>query len=156
MATFYLFDEVVLYIFEPSAITAGGPIDFETDAFKVALTNSAPTQDTYDTLSDVTQITAQNGYSSGGNAAANPAFAETGAGTGIWQFTTDDVIFTASGGDFAAFQYPVLYDDDTTTPADILIGYLNYGSTVNLTSGNTFTVNVGANGWFQITVPNFA
>jgi len=154
MATFLLFDEVVNYIFKPSAITTGGPIDFDLDVFKIALGAAAPTggQDGATVLANFTQIGTTGAYAA--QTAASPTFAETGAGTGIWQFTTADIPFTASGGNFATFRYIVMYDDDTATPADIMIGFLDYGSNVDLTTGNTFTVNVGANGWFQITVPN--
>ena len=50
-----------------------------------------------------------------------------------------DVTFTASGGAIADFRYAVLYNDTPTSPADALIGYWDYGSTVSLASGETFT-----------------
>ena len=163
MATFALFDEVVKFIFVPSSAgLTSGPLDFDTDTFRIALTNSAPAQTTADYLNDITQISSGNGYTTVTNAAgaeaANATFAETGAGTGIWQFTTDDIVFTASGGSIAQFRYPVLCSSSTTDASNnpVLIGYLDYGSAVDLTTGNTFTVNVGTNGWFQITVPDFA
>lgn len=157
MATFVLFDEIVNYMLSPALLT--GTLNFETNDFRVALTNSAPTQDSYNDLADITQIASGNGYTTvttgpAGASAANPTVAETGAGTGIWQFTTDDIVFTASGGSIATFRYPVLVDVTVTISANaVLVGYLDYGSAVDLTTGNTFTVNVGTNGWFQITVP---
>ena len=166
MATFALFDEVINFIFVPStAALTGEPLDFDTDTFAVALTNTSLTtteQASYDFLNDITQIASGNGYTTVTNAAganaANPTFGETGAGTGIWQFTTDDITFTANPSAMAQFRYPVLCCQGVTDGSNnpVLIGFLDYGSAVDLQAGSTFTVNVGANGWFQITVPNFA
>jgi hypothetical protein len=50
----------------------------------------------------------------------------------------------------AAFRYVICYDDTPTSPADPLIGQLDYGSSLTLTDGNTFTVDVGANGIFRL------
>lgn len=143
MATFTFFDEFKKYI-------GDGTIDLDTHTFKIALTNSAPTTGTNTVLADITQITAANGYSSGGNTLATVTWAETGAGTGIWQYTSADNVFTASGGSIGPFRYVVLYDDTPTSPADPLVGLLDYGSNVTVTNGNTFTVDVGANGWFRL------
>ena len=166
MATFALFDEVINYIFVPStAALTGEPLDFDTDVFRVALSNTtlnATSQASHDFLNDVTQITSGNGYTTVTNAAGatadNPTFAETGAGSGVWQFTTSSIIFTAGASAMAQFRYPVLVNSDVTDGSNnpVLIGFLDYGSAVDLQSGSTFTVNVGTNGWFQITVPNFA
>ena len=46
------------------------------------------------------------------------------------------------GGNFDAFRYVYLYDH--THAADALVGYWDYGGTVNLTDTNTFTVNLDA------------
>lgn len=125
-------------------------INLSTDSFYWALTNTAPTAATDDTLSDITQIANGNGYTTGGAAEPVTTFAETGAGTGIWQFGTSSSgpTWTASGGAIAQFRYAVLYD--TTASNDELVGYLDYGSAVDITVGNTFTIDVGANGIFRI------
>ena len=123
-------------------------IDMNGDTFKVALTNSAPVAATDDELADITQISGTNGYTTGGVTLANPSWAETGAGTGVWRFTSDDFSWTASGGDIATFRYLVLYSDTSTN--DKLVGYLDYGGAVNITNGNTFTGDVGASGYFEL------
>jgi hypothetical protein len=143
MATFTFFDEFKKYI-------GDGTIDLDTHTFKIALTNSAPTTGTNTVLADITQISGVNGYTTGGNTLGTVTWAETGAGTGIWQFTSADSVWTASGGSIGPFRYVVLYDDTPTSPADPLIGLLDYGSNVTVTTGNTFTVDVGANGWFRL------
>jgi hypothetical protein len=49
-------------------------------------------------------------------------------------------VLTASGT-VASFQYVVLYNDDPTSPADPLIGWYDYGSSVTLNNGETFTID---------------
>jgi hypothetical protein len=144
MATFVFYEEFGNELLR-------GTHQFAAHTFKVALTNSAPNVDTHDELADVTQISTTGGYTTGGNTAASPAVTETSAGSGVWRFVTDDVAFTASGAAYDTFRYAVLYNDTST--GDKLIGYLDYGSGVTLASGSTFTVDVGTDGWFQLTIP---
>lgn len=164
MATFALFDEVVNFILVPStAALTGEPIDFDTDQFRVALSNTAigtTEQASYDFLNDVAQITTAGSYvvvtNAAGKTADNPVVTEDSSG--VWEFSTDDVTFTAAGGTMDTFQYPVLVNSDVTDGSNnpVLIGFLNYGSGVSLATGNSFTINIGTSGWFQITVPNYA
>ena len=144
MATFTFFDEFGLNLGKKL-------IDLSADTFKLALTNTAPTADTDDELADVTQISGTNGYTTGGTALTGVTWAETGAGTGIWQFTSADVTFTASGGDIATHRYAVLYSDTSTN--DKLVGYVDRGASAVVTNGNSRTWDVGASGWFTLTVP---
>lgn len=102
---------------------------------------------------DITQITGTNGYTTNGTVCGSITWAETGANSGIWQLTTADVVWTASGGSIAQFRYVMQYNFTNSTASYPLIGYLDYGSEVNVTVGNTFTVDVGASGWFQLTIP---
>lgn len=132
--------------------------NLNTSTFRVALCNAAnaPVQATGSVLADITQIASGNGYTTvadAAGAAITMAWAETGAGTGIWQWgtTSSDVTFTASGGSIATFRYAVIVDD--TSASNRLIGYLDYGSDVTVTVGNTFTIDSGANGFFQFTIP---
>lgn len=143
MATFTFFDEFKKYL-------GDGTIDLDTHSFKVMLSNTAPTAGTNTVKADITEISAGNGYTAGGNTLGTVTWTETGAGTGIWQWTTADSVWTASGGSIATFRYVIVYDDTPTSPADPLVGYLDYGSGVTITTGNTFTVDVGANGWFRL------
>lgn len=137
MATFTLFDQFIFSL-------GGSDIDLDSNTFKAVLTNSAPTADTDDELADITQIANGNGYTTGGVTLASVTWAETGAGTGIWQWSAADFSWTASGGTFGPFRYIVVYDD--TSANDKLIGYLDYGSSISITIGNSFTVDVGASG----------
>jgi hypothetical protein len=57
-----------------------------------------------------------------------------------------DLILTATGT-VAPFQYVVLYNDTPTSPADPLIGWYDYGSSVVMTDGETFKIDFdNANG----------
>jgi hypothetical protein len=116
-----------------------------SDTIKVALTNSAPNA-TDGTLSQITQITAQNGYSAGGNAATISSSSQT---SGTYKLVLADVTFTASGGSFGPFRYAVLYDDTATN--DELIGYWDYGTNLTITDGNSLLVDFSAaNGVLQL------
>ena len=122
-----------------------GAINLHTDTLKVALTNTAPTASTDDELADITQIANGNGYTTGGTAVGSNAYSQT-SGTG--KLTGNDVVFTASGS-MGPFRYAVLYSDTST--GDKLIGYWDYGSSITLASGETFTVDFdGSNGILQI------
>lgn len=147
MATFQVVDEL--------ANTLGGGsgtgfIDLAADTFKAVLSNVAPTKAGSQVLADITQIAGTGGYAA--VTLSGVTFAETGAGTGIWQFTSSAFSWTASGADFATARYVVIYDDTPTSPADPLIGYLDYGTTFVVTNGNSFTVTPGGSGIFRMTV----
>lgn len=108
------------------------------DTLKVMLTLSAPVN-TNTVKADLTEISAGNGYTAGGTAASISSSAQT---SGTYKLVLADVVFTASGGAIANFRYAVLYND--TAASDELIGFWDYGSTVTLASGETFTVDFDA------------
>jgi hypothetical protein len=111
-----------------------------SDTLKVALTNTLPTSSN-SVLADLTEISAGNGYTAGGTAATISASAQT---SGTYKLTLADVVFTASGGSIGPFRYAVLYNDTPTSPADPLIGWWDYGSSVTLSDGETFTWDADA------------
>lgn len=120
--------------------------NLHTDTLKVALSNTAPTASTDSQLSNITQISGGNGYTTGGTAVGSNAYSQT-SGTG--KLTGNDVVFTASGGSVGPFRYAILYDDTATN--DELIGYWDYGSSITLADGETFTVDFDAtNGILQL------
>ena len=125
-----------------------GVIDLDNDTLKVFLTNSAPVN-TNGVKADLTEIAAGNGYTAGGNVVANNAYSQT---AGVGKLTGDDVVFTAAGGSIGPFRYAALYDDTPTSPADPLIGWWDYGSSITLAAGETFTVDLDqTNGILTIT-----
>ena len=117
-----------------------------SDTLKVALTNTAPTASTDHELVDITQISAGNGYTTGGTAVTITASSQT---SGTYKLVGNDVVFTASGGSIGPFRYVVLYNDTATN--DELIGYWDYGSAATLADTETFTVDFSAsNGILQL------
>jgi len=106
---------------------------------KVFLTNETPLA-TDTVKADMVEITAQNGYPAGGEDIQNDC-SESG---GTLTVTAVDVVFTASGGSFGPFRYAVIYNDTPTSPADPLVGWYDYGSSITVLDGETFTVDFGA------------
>lgn len=111
-----------------------------SDTLKVMLTDTAPVA-TNTQKSNLTEITAGNGYTAGGATTAQTL----SNSSGTEKLVCADVTFTASGGSIAQFRYVVLYN--STAPNGELIGWWDFGSEVNLTTGATFTVDFdGTNG----------
>ena len=109
------------------------------DTLKVMLTNTAPTAANA-IKSDITEISAGNGYTAGGTAATISSSVQT---SGTYKLTLADVIFTATGA-VGPFRYAVLYNDTPTSPLKPLIAWFDYGSSISLASGETFTVDFDA------------
>lgn len=106
---------------------------------KVYLSNTAPVA-TNTVKADIAEITAGNGYTAGGADTQND-YTET-SGTG--SCTGVDVVWTAAGGTIGAFRYVILYNDTPTSPADPLIGWWDYGSSISLNDTETFTTDFGS------------
>lgn len=110
-----------------------------SDQLMVALTNSAPAAGNT-VLADLTQISYTNLSS---RAVSTASSAQTG---GTYKLTLTDLVLTASGS-VGPFRYAVLYNDTPTSPADPLIGWYDYGSSISLSNGETLTIDFdGANG----------
>ncbi len=110
-------------------------IDWDADTFKVAFTNTLPLS-TNSILSDLTQIGAGNGYSTGG-LTTTITYSRTG---GVLSVFGTQITLTASGGAIGPFQYYALYDDTIATPVKPLVGWWNHGTPVTLNSGDSFIV----------------
>jgi hypothetical protein len=142
MATFQPVDELGKYLLNKE-------VDLDSDVFKAMLTDTAPTKAGSQVKADFTEITAGNGYTTGG-VTLTTSIAETGSGTGIWQWTINDPSWTASGGDIATHRYCIVYDD--THASKVVVGYIDRGSSAVITNGNTRLWDIGANGAFRLTV----
>ena len=113
--------------------------DLSADAFKVMLTNIAPTAANA-VKADITEISAGNGYTAGGTATSITSAAQT---LGTFKLVIADVVFTATGA-VGPFRYAVLYNDTQTSPAKPLVGWFDYGSSISLANLETFTVDFDA------------
>jgi hypothetical protein len=124
-----------------AAGTHAAALNADTDTLKVYLTNTAPNVSSHAYRADLAEISAGSGYTSGGIDAQNAATTSTGTIT----VAGTDVTWTASSGTIGPFRYAVLYNDTPTTPsADPLIQYWDYGSSITLADGESFTVDFGA------------
>lgn len=118
--------------------------NLQSDTLKVVLSNTLPVN-TNTVLANITQIANGNGYTTGGTATTVSSSAQTG---GTYKLVVTDVVFTASGV-MGPFQYAILYNSTATNSE--LIAWWDYGSTVTMGSGDTFTVDFdGTNGVLTI------
>lgn len=112
-----------------------------SDALKIALTNTAHTS-TWTQLSDLTQVSYTNLSS---RALTISSSAQT---SGTYKLVLADLILTATGA-VGPFRYIYIYNDTATN--DELIGYYDYGTSVTMANGDTFTIDFdGSNGVLQL------
>jgi hypothetical protein len=112
--------------------------NLQSDVLKVMLSNTAPSA-TNAIKTDITEIAVGNGYAAGGAQATQASSAQS---AGTYKLVLNDVTFTAAGGSLPTFRYAVLYND--TAANKELVGWWDYGSTVSITNGNSFTVDFDA------------
>ncbi len=133
-----------------SGAGAAGQPNLNSDGFKDALFTGAPaaTDTAYNTSnntlvgSGAAELVTGNGYTLGGNALGGISFTMSG-GTGTLN-CTDPAVWTASGGTMV-FRYVVCWDTTigaATTRTPVL--WWDYGSSLTLQIGETFTVAHGA------------
>ena len=120
-------------------------MDLESDQIVVALSNTAPSAETSNptldgngVLANVTEVSYTNCSS---RAVTTTSSTQTG---GTYKLVLADITLTASGGDVGPFRYVYIYDDTVSTPADPLIGYYDYGLSLTLNDGDSFTLDFSA------------
>jgi hypothetical protein len=107
------------------------------DTLKVYLSNDTPSASADAVKADLGEITPGNGYTAGGNTATLTSSSQTG---GLYKLVlADPDAWTASGGSIGPFRFAVLYN--STTASGNLIGWWDYGTSITLGSGDTFTVD---------------
>lgn len=145
MATATVYNNYKLKLFDTST-----KINLLADTIKLAAVTSSytPDIDTHDFWDDVVANEASGtGYTAGGATLANVSGAVVGA-SDLAKFDSDDVSWTISSA-FSA-RYFVLYKATGNNATSPLIGYIDYGSTLSLSSG-TVTVTWNAAGVLTIT-----
>src|SRR5688500_18612946 len=113
-----------------------GVHNWASHTFKVALSNTAPAA-TNTIFANITEIAAGNGYTAAGHALDTVTLSEA---SGTAKVTIADEVFTASGGSIGPFRYIIIYNDTATSPADALVAWYDYGSSVTLADTETFTI----------------
>lgn len=128
--------------------------NLNSDTLKDAITNTSPNAaDTVynsttsppqlDATSSAHEVAAGNGYSAGGTTIGSTAYSQS-AGTAT--LSGSNTVITASGGTVGPFRYVFCYNSTSgTTATRSLIGWWDYGSSITLNSGETFTVDHTAN-----------
>jgi len=139
MATFNKFNSLVEALAE-------GVHNWQTATLTVALSNAAPTA-ANTVLADITQIAYSN-IQDGTTTGRNLSGVSSARTNGLYTLDANDLVITATGT-VPAFRYAILYNNSATN--DELIGWYDYGATVNLLNGETFTVNWDAAGILTLT-----
>ncbi|SRR6266849_1560658 len=109
--------------------------NLNTDTLKVLLTNTAPVAGNH-VYADIsaTELANGNGYLTGGTAIGANAYSQA---SGIAKLTGNSVVFTATGA-MGPFRYVAIYNVTATNKN--LIGFYDYGQSITLANGDTFTV----------------
>src|SRR3984957_6166110 len=108
--------------------------NLHADTLKIMLRNTAPAAGNA-IKTDITESAAGNGYGAGGTQATLVSDGQT---AGIYKLVLSQPTYTASGGSFGPFRYAVLYN--ATAASGNLIGWWDYGTSLTVTSGNSFQV----------------
>lgn len=124
--------------------------NWSTHTFKAVFCNVAPVA-TNTVLADLTQISTGGGYTAGAGGGVTLDTVTLTESSGTAKVTIADEVFTASGASVGPFRYVAIYNDSATSPADALVMWYDYGSSITLADGETFTVDFDAtNGLWQL------
>lgn len=125
--------------------------NWSTHTFKAVFCNTAPTAANAQ-LSDLTQISAAGGYTAGAGGGLTLDTVTLAETSGTAKVTIADEVFTATGAAVGPLRYVDVYNDSATSPADALVAWWDYGSSITLADGESFTIDFDAtNGIWQLT-----
>ncbi len=114
--------------------------NFASDTIRIALSNTAPAVGTTFLLSNVTNITAGNGYIAavdGAGKAAPLTVTRSGQTTTIAH--TAAVVWTATGA-IGPFRYVIWWNDTPTSPLNPVIGWLDIVTPITMANADTYTL----------------
>lgn len=121
-----------------------------SDTLTIALSNTAPASESSNPTSDGNGVLAnvtQVAYTNLSSRAITTSSSSVSSGT--YKLVLTDLVLTSSGGTTGPFRYVYIYNDTATN--DELIGYYDYGSSITLQDGDTFTIDFdGTNGVLTI------
>lgn len=115
--------------------------NFGSDTFKVMLSNTAPNVSTMVNKADATELSTGGGYTAGGITV--PIVTSSQTGGAYTAAVNSSLVWTGSGSGFGPFRYVYMYDDTNVT--DRLVAAWDYGSSISVGSGETFTWAMNAN-----------
>ena len=119
--------------------------DLGSDTLTIALSDTAPASESSNPLSDGNGVLANVTQVAYTNLSTRVLTTSSSTQTsGTYKLVLADLILTASGGAVAGFRYIYIYNDTATN--DELIGSYDYGSTLVLQDGDTFTIDFDASG----------
>lgn len=116
------------------------------DQLVIALSNVAPGSESVPptgaasscVLANITQISYTNLSS------RNLSITGSSQTAGVFKLSIADLTLNSSGGTGATtgpFRYIYIYNDTSTSPADPLIGYYDYGASITLQNADSFTID---------------
>ena len=124
-------------------------MDLASDQLAVALTNTAPGSESTDPTGDSGGVIANLTQISYSNCSSRNLTTSSSSQTGgTYKLVIADLTLTASGT-VGPFRYIYIFNDTVT--GDPLIGYYDYGTSITLNNGDTFTLDFSpSNGVIQI------
>jgi hypothetical protein len=134
MATFTFFDAW------KNVSGAGANLSSDTLKLSLCTNNNFPATSAAAASCTIAQCTKVSG---GGYADVTCSVTWTGTSTVTLAIAAADPSWTASGTTMTGIQYVVLWDDTIASPnPDPLIGFWDYGSSISLNVGETFTLDL--------------
>jgi len=124
-------------------------MDLASDQLAVALTNTAPGSESTNPAGDSGGVIANLTQISYSNCSSRNLTTSSSSQTGgTYKLVLADLTLTASGT-VGPFRYIYIFNDTVT--GDPLIGYYDYGTSLTLNNGDTFTLDFSdTNGVIQI------
>ena len=146
MATYTKINDWILYLTED--------VNLSTDTFRIALSNTDPTSETPNPITqgngilvNVTEIDYTN-YSDTNTADRVLDNVQSTLSGGVLSFSADDFQIEADGGALPEFRYIYAYDDTVTD--DPLIAVWDIGFGISLDNGDDINVDFSPSGIFTV------